>query len=505
MGHCEDWWIRGSLLDMKYLSWLLLLVVSWSVPAFSEAAPTNFIVVLADDLGYGDLACYGNEKVRTPHLDRFATEGIKFTDCYAAAANCSPSRTGLMTGRTPWRVGIHNWIPMLSPMHVAASEITIATLLKNGGYDTCHAGKWHLNGMFNLPGQPQPNDHGFDHWFSVQNNALPNHRNPWNFVRNGIPVGPLQGYSADLVTDEAVSWLRDGRDQEKPFFLFVCYHEPHEPVATAERFSRQYADLEDPAERALLGNITQMDAGFGRLMAEIDSLGLRDDTLVFFTSDNGPAQTGFHPYGSAAPLRAKKGHVWEGGIRVPGLLRWPGKTKPGTVIEEPVCGVDLLPTLCEIAGVETPQDRAMDGVSLLPLLSEKSIVRTTPLYWHFLRASSSVKVAIREGDWKLVARMEGPGLKPSGAITEEEITINKTAELTGFELFNLREDIAETTDLSSTETARFEGMKEQLLKKYHEVREESPVWPAWEFARYEGQRIEWPDYKALIKPPVYVP
>ena len=151
------------------------------------------------------------------------------------------------------------------------------------------------------------------------------------------------------------------------------------------------------------------------------------------------------------------------------------------------------------------RDRRLDGASWLPLLSGQPIERTTPLYWHFLRASSSVKVAIREGDWKLVARMEGPGLKPSGAITEEEITINKTAELTGFELFNLREDIAETTDLSSTETARFEGMKEQLLKKYHEVREESPVWPAWEFARYEGQRIEWPDYKALIKPPVYVP
>ncbi|MCB1089694.1 MAG: sulfatase-like hydrolase/transferase, partial [Verrucomicrobiae bacterium] len=259
--------------------------------AAADGDRPNFVVILADDLGYGDLACYGNPDVRTPHLDRFASEGIRFTDCYAAAANCSPSRTGLMTGRNPWRVGIHNWIPMLSPMHVKEGEITVATLLSRAGYDTCHSGKWHLNGNFNLPGQPQPSDHGFHHWFSTQNNALPNHHNPYNFVRDGIPAGPLQGYSADLVANEAIDWLRGGRDLEKPFFLFVCFHEPHEPIASDERFTRQYARFEDPSQRAHHGNITQMDAAFGRLMAELDSLGLRDNTLVFFTSDNGPAIT----------------------------------------------------------------------------------------------------------------------------------------------------------------------------------------------------------------------
>ena len=137
--------------------------------ANAESRP-NFVVVLCDDLGYGDLACYGNETVHTPHLDRFAGEGIRFTDCYSSAPNCSPSRAGLMTGRTPWRIGIHNWIPMMSPVHVRASEITIATLLRGAAYSTAHCGKWHLNGMFNLPGQPQPGDHGFDHWFSTQNN-----------------------------------------------------------------------------------------------------------------------------------------------------------------------------------------------------------------------------------------------------------------------------------------------------------------------------------------------
>jgi arylsulfatase A len=487
---------------------LCTLLFSLLIFSSSEAAgapPPNVILVLADDLGYGDLGCYGNEIVHTPHLDRFAKEGIRFTDCYAAAANCSPSRAGLMTGRTPWRLGIHNWIPMLSPMHVKETEVTIATLLRDSGYTTCHSGKWHMNGMFNLPGQPQPGDHGFDHWFSVQNNALPNHRNPYNFVRNQIPLGPLEGYSADLVTDEAVEWLRNGRDQEKPFFLYVCYHEPHEPVATAEHHTRHYSHLEDPAERALWGNITQLDAAFGKLMAEVDSLDLRDNTIVFFTSDNGPALTGFHPYGSSGPLRAKKGYVWEGGIRVPGMLRWPGKTRPGTVSDEPICGVDWLPTLCDAAGIEPPKDRALDGTSLLPLLEGKQLERETPLYWHFLRSRSSIKVAIREGDWKLAATVDRPDLKPAGGITEEDRESNQHAELAEFSLFNLRDDIAETRDLSDEEPDRLADMKSRLLKKYHEVRDESPQWPVWEFPRYEGRLIEWPEYKAMRKPPVYEP
>lgn len=488
----------------RILSSFLLLALVPGLLSADESSP-NVVIVLADDLGYGDLGCYGNEIVRTPHLDRFAGEGMRFTDCYAAAANCSPSRAGLMTGRTPWRVGIHNWIPMLSPMHVRASEITIATLLRDAGYDTCHVGKWHLNGWFNLPGQPQPGGHGFDHWFSVQNNALPNHRNPYNFVRNGIPVGPMKGYSAGIVTDEAIRWLREGRDEGNPFFLFVCYHEPHEPVATAERFTALYADLDDPAERALWGNITQLDAGFGRLMTELDSLGLSEDTLVFFTSDNGPAITGKHPYGSSGPLRAKKGYLWEGGIRVPGLLRWPGRIDPGSTSEEPISGVDLLPTLCEIAGIEAPADRALDGASLVPLFAGGKLERQTPLYWHFLRSRSSVKVAIREGDWKLAARVDTPDLKPGGGITTEDIEFGKQAELSEFELFNLREDIAETTDRRSDEPSRFAEMKSRLLEKYREVRDESPTWPAWEFPRYEGQRIEWPEYRALRKPPVYEP
>ncbi|MEW6302379.1 MAG: sulfatase [Verrucomicrobiota bacterium] len=481
---------------------LALLVVAcvFLAVAHANAAQPNFVIVLADDLGYGDLHCYGDKTLLTPNLDRFAAEGLRLTSCYAAAANCSPSRTGLLTGRTPTRVGVQNWIPMLSPMHVRKEEITIATLLRNAGYATAHVGKWHLNGMFNLPGQPQPSDHGFEHWFSTQNNALPNHKNPYNFVRNGIPMGELKGYSSEIVAGEAIRWLTEVRDKTKPFFLFVCFHEPHEPIATDKRFADMYPS-DDPSYTAHHGNITQMDEAFGRLMRALDELRLRDNTFVLFTSDNGPAVTAIHPHGSTGPLREKKGHVYEGGIRVPGIIRWPGHTKPGQVSDEPVCGVDVLPTLCAIAGIDTPKDRAIDGASLLPLFEGKPVARRTPLYWHFNWAQSKPKIALRLGDWKILAHLDRPELKPAVDIRPEDQAMLKRAELAGFELYNLRNDIGESTDRASQEPERVKEMAAVLRKMYLEVRGEMPTWPAWEWPRYEGQRIEWPSYRGKKRLP----
>jgi len=463
-------------------------------PGRAAVERPNILIVLADDLGYGDLACFGNPVVRAPFLDRFAEEGVRFTDCYAGAANCSPARTALMTGRTPTRVGVHNWIPMMSPMHVRSSEITVATLLRDAGYQTCHVGKWHLNGMFNLPGQPQPSDHGFDHWFSTQNNALPNHRDPYNFVWNGIPVGPLEGYAGHIVADEAIRWLREDRDSEKPFFQYVCLHEPHEPITSAARFTDLYPS-DDPSYSAHHGNVTQMDDAFGRLMSAVDEMGLREDTLVFFTSDNGPAITSIHPHGSAGPLRNKKGSVYEGGIRVPGILRWPGRTTAGQVSSEPICGVDWLPTLCDVAGVDAPSDRALDGASILPALQGEAVDREKPLYWHFNAARGEPKVAMRDGDWKVLARLTGPVTLPGGGIRATDQKALKTAELTGFELYNLRDDVGEKRDLAAKEPERLKMITAKLEAMYREVREESPTWPEWEFTRYESGRIEWPSYR----------
>lgn len=470
----------------------MVSVVLSADPAAAGSRP-NIVLVLADDLGYGDLGCFGAKDVRTPNLDRFAAQGLRFTSFYAGHANCSPSRTALMTGRTPTRVGIRNWIPQDSPVHVRRSEITVASLLKRAGYATCHSGKWHMCGEFNQPTQPQPGDHGFDHWFSTQNNALPNHRNPDNFVRNGKPAGKLEGFSAHLVVDEAVRWLADGRDAAKPFFLYVCFHEPHEPIASDSKYTKLYPS-HDPSYSAHHGNISQMDDAFGRLMRTLDERGLRDNTLVLFTSDNGPAITVQHPHGSAGPLRDKKGSLFEGGIRVPGLLRWPGKTKPGSVSDEPICGVDFLPTVCAITGIEPPRDRVLDGTSILPVLDGKPVTRTMPLYWHFNRAAGAPKVALRVGDWKILATLDKSPTARTNDLTEDEEREFKAAKVADFLLFNLREDIAESRDLARVETAKLAELQALLERKYREVQAESPTWPAWKFTNAEGQRIEWPDY-----------
>jgi arylsulfatase A len=397
-----------------------------------------------------------------------------------------------MTGRTPTRVGVRNWIPHGSTVHLRAGEITIATLLKQAGYSTCHTGKWHLTGQFNEPTQPQPGEHGFDHWFSTQNNALPNHRNPDNFVRNGKAVGKIEGYAAHIVVDEATAWLQSGRDKSKPFFLYVCFHEPHEPIASDQKYTKLYPH-EDPAYSAHHGNITQMDDAFGRLMQVLADERLAESTLVWFTSDNGPAITAQHPYGSSGGLRDKKGFATEGGIRVPGIIRWPGRIKPGTTSDEPVCGVDFLPTVCELVGVKPPTDRTIDGTSIAPLFAGRQVERKEPLYWHFNRAAGQYHVALRQGDWKILARLDN--IPPRGNdITDAEEQEFKTAEPVSFALYNLKEDRAETNDLSETEAAKFAELKALLLTKYHAVREESPTWPAWKFDNREGQRIEWPDY-----------
>jgi len=461
-----------------------LLALSIIPPPQSAAADDdrpNFLIILCDDLGYGDLACYGHPAIRTPNLDRLATQGVRLTDCYASAPVCSPSRAGMLTGRTPNRAGVYDWIPDSHTMHLPRGEMTIASILQRAGYATCHVGKWHCNGAFNTPEQPQPDDHGFDYWFSTQNNASPSHCNPQNFVRNGDPVGPLQGYSCSIVADEALGWLSQTRDAARPFFLFVCFHEPHEPVASPPELEATYEAAPQKGQATYYANVTNMDAAVGRLMAALDELELADDTFVLFTSDNGPEtlnryRSAWRSHGSPGPLREMKLHIYDGGIRVPGIIRWPGHTRPGTISREPISGVDLLPTLCHIAGVEIPGDRIIDGTDITPILAGRTLHRRTPLFWSYYRALSAPRAAMRIGDWKILARWDGPVKPISGNVSEEAMTLIKTAQLTDFELYNLRRDVGERNDIADEHPDRLKQMSDRLIELYRFVQTEGPSW-----------------------------
>ena len=469
--------------------WLYLFVAALVAPAAvvhaderdpSDKGP-NFVVILCDDLGYGDLGCYGHPHIRTPNLDRLATQGIRLTDCYSAAPVCSPSRAGLLTARTPSRVGIYDWIPGGHVMHLAPEEKTIATLLRDAGYDTCHVGKWHLNGKFNSPEQPQPGDHGFRHWFSTQNNAAPSHENPRNFVRNGKRVGPTSGYSCQVVADEAIGWLREKRDRDAPFFLFVCFHEPHEQIASPPELVETYPQATKRGEALYYANVTNMDLAVGRLMAALDEENLADNTLVLFTSDNGPEtlsryENAWRSHGSPGPYRGMKLHLYEGGVRVPGIMRFPGRIETGRESSEVVSSLDILPTFCDLAAVEPPRDLSLDGTSFTPLFEGKPIERRVPLFWHYFRSIGEPKAAMRDGSWVVLGHWDGPELAPGSGVHPGDMKIITSAKLVDFELYNLADDPAESHDLASAEPERLKELSGRLVEMYQQVLSEGRRW-----------------------------
>ena len=432
-----------------------LTAVAFLLPLCSAMAEKpNIVVFLVDDMGWGDLACYGNKIIKSPHLDKFAAEGVRFTQCYSACGVCSPSRSSILTGRTPYRNGVWRWLPSGHAAHLRESEITLPELLKENGYATCHVGKWHLNGHFNSDKQPQPDDHGYDHWMATQNNASPNHKNPTNFVRNGEPMGKLEGFSAPLVATEGVRWLKEDRDKEKPFLLSVWTHEPHLPIESAEEFMKPYAHIDDEGIRQHHGNITQLDHAFGIVMKGLDDLDLRDNTIVFFTSDNGPEgkiRRG-RTQGSTGGLRGRKRDSHEGGIRVAGMVRWPGQIAPGTVSKVPVIGSDIFTTVLKIAGIDVPSDRTIDGADIRPAFKGQPVERQVPLFWRTHIAPVKSRAAMRIGDWKIVA----------------------DETLKEFQLFEIEKDWQETTDLASKKPKKLAEMKKQFMEVWRGIEAEGP-------------------------------
>ncbi len=463
-----------------FLALLLLLFVSQTT--FAQQRP-NFLIIQCDDLGYGDLECYGHPTIKTPHLNKLASQGIRFTSCYSAAPVCSPSRAGLVTGQTPTQLGIYDWIPGGSPMHVKAEEHTVAKLLKSAGYQTGLFGKWHCNGMFNSPKQPQPGDLGFDYWFATQNNAAPSHENPKNFVRNGKQVGPTSGFSCQVVAGEASRWLEDNKDSGQPFFALVTFHEPHEPIASPDDLVKTYPDADKKGEALYYANVTNMDRAVGSLMETLDKLDLAKNTLVLFTSDNGPETlnrygSAWRSHGSPGPLRGMKLHIYDGGIRVPGIARFPTFIEAGSESDLPVCSLDILPTCCELAGAKIPADAKLDGTSLVSLIESGTVERAKPLFWHYYRAFGDAKVAVRDGDWKLVALWDRGEVKPGAAYKKGDYSMIRDAKFKSFELYNLTEDIAETEDVAGDHPKIVTKLKKALLDKYSEATANAPNWYA---------------------------
>ena len=456
----------------------------------------NIVFLLADDLGYGDPGCFGSPVIQSPHLDQLADQGVKLKQCYAASPNCSPSRAGILTGRSPYRVGMYDFA-RFKPLHIPIEETTLAEQLRTAGYQTMFAGKWHCSGDFNSGKQPYPGDHGFDHWLA---NATNFGKDPKTFLRNGEPAGQIKGWMSELVVNEAMTWLNN-RDPDKPFFTCLWFSEPHTPVLAAEAFRALYPEesiashveqlatsggpqvkrrsrLQNPD--LYFGCVSMLDHHIGRLLEYLDEKGLADSTLVVFTSDNGPEHRTATAFGSSGPLRGAKGHMHEGGIHVPGIVRWPGKIEAGSVSEEPVNGTDWLPTLCAVANIDPPTTRPLDGANVLPaLLNGEPVIRVRPMMWWLWHARGGYEVAMRDGDYKLLATML-PQADPGAIVDARQpaqwtiMQFIKRAELGRFEMFNLTEDPSEVTNLASVQPERFEGLKKRMINLHAEIRAEGP-------------------------------
>ena len=357
----------------------------------AEIKKPNIIVIMADDLGYGDLSCFGSEAIRTPHIDAIAEQGMKFTSFYSSSPVCSPSRCGLLTGRYPSRVGINGvYFPSTNPgsrtMHLVAglgdgmnpNEIVLAELLKKAGYKTCCVGKWHLGDKKKF----RPNHRGFDHYlglhYSNDMTPLPLYRNDEIIEPDPVNQDTLTG----KYTDEAVTWLKQNGDN--PFFLYLPHTFPHEPLHASKEFRGR-------SKAGLYGDcVEEVDWSIGEVLKTVDELGVADNTFVFFTSDNGPWFQG-----SPGIHRDRKGTTFDGGMRVPGIAKWPGVIKPGSETHEMAMNIDLFSTALAVAGVAEPDDRIIDGRSLLPVFEGGKSPHDMLCFYY-----GKNLLAIREGNWK---------------------------------------------------------------------------------------------------------
>jgi arylsulfatase A len=397
----------------------IVLALSTTLPAADVPRP-NVIIIVADDLGWADLGCYGSTFHETPNLDRLARTGMRFTNGYAACPVCSPSRAAIMTGKYPARLHLTDWLPgrpdrpsqmLLRPeirQQLPLEEITIAEALKPAGYASASIGKWHLGG------RPYwPEHQGFDvNVGGTETGSPPG--GYFGFKTPTMTARSADDYLTDRLADEAVAFIERNRD--RPFLAYLPHYAVHIPLqakpAILARFKTKPAGSSPQSNPIYAAMIESLDDAVGRILATLDRLAISDRTVVVFTSDNGGLSVKEGPNTPAtsnAPLRAGKGYLYEGGIRVPLIVRWPGATRPGSVCDVPVSGQDLYPTVREVAGAKPAPGQVIDGESLVSLLRGRGERKRSALFWHYPHYSNQggrPGGAVRQGDLKLIEHYE---------------------------------------------------------------------------------------------------
>ncbi|HEU4610144.1 MAG TPA: sulfatase-like hydrolase/transferase [Chitinophagaceae bacterium] len=466
----------------------------------------NIIVFLADDLGYGDLACYGNPIIKTPNLDQFAREGVRMTDCHSGGTTCSPSRAALLTGRNPYRSGFYTILDQHN--FLADKEVTIAEMLKSVGYTTCFLGKWHLSVLEKKKQhQPDPGNQGFDYWMGTTHNAFDGPGHTKDFIRNNVPVGQADDWFCNILVKEARQWLGNVRDSSKPFFMYIASHEPHTPIAPPKSYSDMYKNARvDSLEKTIqyghvprtdrdisankseyYGTVTQLDNAFGNLMKVLDSLGLRNNTLVFFTSDNGPEDPVSLEeskgewkdpirdkcFGSPGIYRGMKRYVYEGGHRIPGIARFPGVIPAGTTSDKLFDGTDLFPTLCKEAGASLPMHVTIDGKANFNAFLNKKIKRKVPDMWYFPCYEDTyfrlAEMEMRFGNYTLIGWLPP---KPDSLSLDEWLYRNVPVR---YELYDLSTDPSQQHDIASQKPRMVKRMSKTMAKLWTEMRDEGKL------------------------------
>jgi len=434
--------LRGSAASVGALS-MAGAAGAWP---WSRRRKPNIIFILTDDLGYGDLGCFGQTKIRTPSLDRMAAQGVRFTQAYSGSTVCAPSRCTLMTGLHTGHCRVRDNFPR-TPL--LPENLTVAEHLKSAGYATALMGKWGL-------GEPDttgiPNRKGFDRFVGFLNQAVAHTYYPEHIWRNEEQVAP-GAYTTDIFSADALQFIRENADN--PFFLYLAYQTPHAALEVPEDSLAEYLDApwaqSEGGKRnaAYAAMITRMDADIGRMFALLAELGIDEDTIVFFTSDNGPSLEGGQEgvFDSNGPYRGSKRDLYEGGIRVPTIVRWPGKVAPGTESDQPWAFWDFFPTAADIAGAPLPAGCALDGISVLPaILGKRQKQQHEYLYWEW-----KGQMAARAGNWKAVWR-------------------NRDEEM---ELYNLSVDPAEEHNVAAANGAVV-GRMVSVMTEAHTT---SDVWP----------------------------